>query len=210
MNKTALTDMETSFIYERKKLQPGLKVEEITGGEDRSGKVWRALALQIYCENGRNDYRELGHFASGAPFLYNADEKISISHTDRLLVVATIPARTESNLSDFDPEAFIGVDAERADREKVMQLRNRFLSEEELKVVPDTLEANLTAWTCKEAMLKASLTPGINWHHDLIILRLPLPGSPGEGLMRLPSGQYPCMLDTYRTADYIVTLCHKG
>ena len=202
--------METDFIYERKKFPDGLKVEEISGGEDREGKVWRALAMQIYCENGRDDYRDVGHFDSGAPFLFNSDERISISHTDHLLVVATIKASPDSNLSIFDPEAFIGIDTERADRAKVMGLRKRFLSDEELKLVPDDLESTVVAWTCKEAMLKASLTPGIDWHHDLVIRRLPREDAPGEGLMRLPSGDYPCGLLTYRSGEYVVTVCMKG
>lgn len=202
--------MDTSFVYERKKLVPGLKIEEITGGFDRSGKVWRTLAMQIYCENGKDEYREVGHFASGAPFLYNSDERISISHTDGMLVVATIPVSADSDLSRFDPHAFIGVDTERIDREKVMGLRERFLSEDERNIVPDTLEANIVAWTCKEAMLKAVLTRGINWHHDLIIKRLPSEGSPGEGLMKLYSGTYRCQLLTYLSGDYVVTICFKA
>lgn len=209
---TLRNDMEREFIYERKKPAPGLKVEEVTGGEGYHGKVWRALAMQIYCENGRDDYREVGHFASGAPFLYNADEKISISHTDRMLVVATIPVPEDANLSEFDPRHFIGVDTERADREKVLSLRERFLTADELALIPENdLEANIIAWTAKEAMYKAALTPGINWHNDLIIKRLPKEGEDGEGLLRLEGGDFPAVLSVYRSGDYLVTLCrNKG
>ena len=41
------------FIYWRHPTIPGIKVEEITGGEYYKGKVWLDMARQVYCENGR-------------------------------------------------------------------------------------------------------------------------------------------------------------
>lgn len=199
--------METDFVYHRHFLPSGVKVEEISGGEDRSGKVWRALAMQIYCENGKDDYREVGHFDSGAPFLFNSDERISISHTDHILVVATVKTDENTKLSAFDHRSAVGIDAERADREKVTGLRERFLTEEELERIPaESLEANITAWTAKEALYKAALTPGLNWHHDIIITKLPAPGDDGTGIVRIEGKEYGFRLETYRSGDYIVTV----
>lgn len=202
--------MDQDFIYSRINFNTRITIEEVYGGAGRSGKVWLALARQIYCESGPGDYRDIGHFASGAPFLFGMPEKISITHTDHFLAVASMKVGDDCNLSQFDPETMIGIDAERFDRDKARKLRERFLSDEELKIVdPDSVEANVTAWTAKEAMLKASLTPGINWHHDLIIRRLPSEGMPGEGMMRIEGKEYTVKLSTYRSDDFIVTLAHS-
>lgn len=207
----------TDFIYERKKINDSITVEEISGGSRYSGKVWQAFARQIYCENGRDGYREIGHFSSGAPFLYNADERVSISHTDGMLTVASRKVPSDLQLSEFHPKFALGIDVERADRVKVLKLRERFLTEEELKLIsPDSPEQNIVAWTAKEAMYKAALTPGINWRENLLIKELPTSEKPGKGLLKLPGGEFPVKLNTYNTegntadntAGYIVTVCH--
>lgn len=38
--------METEFIYWRHPSLPGIKVEEVSGGEDRQGNVWLEMARQ--------------------------------------------------------------------------------------------------------------------------------------------------------------------
>ena len=193
------------FIYERFWLPNGIKIEEVTGGSHYKGKVWQQIARQIYCENGKDGFRDIGHFQSGAPFIYGAEEKISISHTDGMLAVATIPVETDNNLSVFSLETALGIDVEKKDREKVLKLRERFLSEEELKLIPsDSLEAGITAWTCKEAMLKAGMNPTIDWHHDIIIIALPTPDSPGEGYIYLDSHKYKLTLIAIHSEDHII------
>lgn len=188
---------ELDFIYERKKLPGGVKVEEVTGGARYKGKVWREMARQIYCENGKDGYREIGHFQSGAPFLYGEDVTISISHTDGCYVVATVQGPRK-----------VGVDVERADRAKVKDLRERFLSEQELSLAEaDSTEANIVAWTCKEAMLKASADAGIDWRHDIRIDSLPVPdGQPGEGTVTSGGDTLRLSLQTYRSGPFIVTV----
>ena len=47
--------METNFIYERMRTPIGVKVELVTGSEQREGRVWRLMAAQVYAENGRED-----------------------------------------------------------------------------------------------------------------------------------------------------------
>lgn len=156
-------------------------MEAVTGGSRYKGRVWLEIARQIYCENGRDDYRDIGHFASGAPFIYGSDERISISHTEGCLVVATIPVAAESNLGVFSPATALGVDVENRRREKVTGLRERFLSQEELSLIPaDSTEANIVAWTCKEAMLKAYMDPAADWHNNIIIRKLPVPVKPQD------------------------------
>lgn len=201
--------MEEDYIYERIKLPSHVKLETVTGGTRYKGKVWREIASQIYCENGRDGYRELGHFPSGAPFLYGEDEKISISHTDGCYAVATIKVPADTNLSEFAPDTALGIDVEREDREKVKGLRTRFLSEEELKIVPeDNLRANVTAWTCKEAMLKAGMDKAIDWHHDIVITSLPAQDKDGEGYIRLHGFDNPIYftLTTLLQDSFIITI----
>lgn len=171
--------METDFIYWRHLTPVGVKVEEITGREDKSGAVWLAMARQIYCENGRDgSFRAVLHLDSGAPLLDGEQTRISITHTDGFLAVASLPKTPEADLREFSLRTALGIDAERLDRRQVMNVRDRFLSEEEKSIVGESLEANIIAWTSKEALYKAALTPGLDWKTDLRLLKLPRPGSP--------------------------------
>jgi len=178
--------METEFIYWRHPTPVGIKVEEISGMVNKSGKLWRDMAMQIYCENGVDGFREIGHFANGAPFLFGLTSRISITHTAHLLAVATLPKTPEANLSQFAPRTAMGIDAERLDREQVLRVRDKFLSDEEKAIVSeDSLEANIIAWTSKEALYKAAMTEGLDFRNDITIKSLPaidrqmnLPGAP--------------------------------
>lgn len=178
--------METEFIYWRHPTPVGIKVEEISGMENKSGKLWRDMAMQIYCENGVDGFREIGHFANGAPFLFGLTSRISVTHTAHLLAVATLPKTPEANLSQFAPRTAMGIDAERLDREQVLRVRDKFLSDEEKGIVSeDSLEANIIAWTSKEALYKAAMTEGLDFRNDITIKSLPaidrqmnLPGAP--------------------------------
>ncbi len=176
--------METEFIYWRHDTPVGVRVEEVCGAEDRKGRVWLMMARQVYCENGRESYRVIGHFDSGAPYLEGSDARISISHTDGLLVVASLPRTPEARLDTFSQRAALGVDAERLDRAQACKVRERFLSPAELeRVAADDVEGNVIAWTCKEALLKAGLNPAADLRADLIIHTLPDPhtGKVGRG-----------------------------
>lgn len=204
------------FIYERVRVAGDIKLELVTGGARFKGKVWREIATQIYCENGKEDFREIGHYASGAPFLYGACERISISHTDGCLAVATIKTPENASLAEFDPATALGIDVEKVDREKVMGLKERFLSADELKIVAsDSLEANIIAWTSKEAMLKAGMDNRINWHTDIQITLMPeilkdgfAPDSSkaGAGFILIEGRQVPFRLYSYRSDGYIITI----
>lgn len=191
--------MEEEFVYWPHPTPVGIKVEEVSGMENKSGRIWEAMAKQIYCENGRDGYRDLGHFANGAPFLFGQTTRISLTHTGHLLAVASLPKTPEANLSQFAPRTALGIDAERNDRAQVLKVRDRFLSEAEKEFIPaDDLEANIIAWTAKEALYKAGMTEGLDLCKDIAITALPaidrnmnLPGAPaaklGKAILRLPS-----------------------
>ena len=194
------------FVYSKIRVSKDIEIETVTGGNRYSGKVWLEIARQIYCEHGE-DYREIGHFQSGAPFLFSDNHKISISHTKGCLAVASLKVDEEADLSKFDYATLLGVDVEKADREKAASLRERFLDESEFELAPEgDIEKCIIAWTAKEAMYKAALTPGINWHHDLLIKKLPSPGKPGEGVIIIGEKEYPVKLETFREEDYFITV----
>lgn len=166
--------MEEEMIYWRHPSLPCIKIEEITEGARYKGSTWLDVARQIYCENGAEDYREIGHYPSGAPFLYGSESRISISHCPGLLVVATLAPVPDADMSVYSDKTALGVDAERRDREQVLKLRERFLNEEELEMIPENdVEANILAWTIKEACYKATLTEALDFRRDILIRRMP-------------------------------------
>lgn len=186
--------------------------------ENRSGEIWRRMALQVYCENGKDGFREIGHFANGAPFLFGQTSRISITHTGHLLAVATLPKTPEANLSEFNPRTAMGIDAECLDRSQVLRIRERFLSESELELIPaDSLEKNIIAWTAKEALYKAAMTEGIDFRNAITLEQLPeidrkmnLPGAPapviGKASVVIGSERYDFHLYSYESDGCCVTL----
>ena len=205
--------MESDFTYWRHTLPCGVKVEEVFGTASGSQRVWRAMAMQIYCENGRDGFREVDHLPCGAPLLADSAARISITHTDGMLAVASLPPTPEADLSIFSTRAALGIDAERADREQVLRLRERFLSEDELKLAGESdVAANITAWTAKEALYKAALTPGLDFREAIRITRLPgVPDAPeGEGEIKFPDGTAaPMQLYSYESEGCIITVAYS-
>ena len=217
--------METEFIYWPHHTPVGIKVEEVSGMDTKSGKVWIEMAKQIYCEHGKDNYRDLGHFANGAPFVFGSPSRISMTHADHLLAVATLPKTPEADLSKFNPRTAMGIDAERLDRSQVVKVRDKFLSDAEKELVPeDDLEKNIIAWTCKEAIYKAGMTEGVDFKEGITIERLPdidrqmnLPGAPapvlGKGTILLTTekgtSRHDIELYSYQSDDYCVTLAYS-
>lgn len=209
--------METEFIYWRHKTPVGIKVEEVSGMETRSGKIWIEMAKQIYCENGVDGYREIGHFPNGAPFLFGSTSRISLTHAGHLLAVATLPKTPEADLSVFSPRTAMGIDAESLGREQVIRVREKFLSDYELSMIPASdVEANIIAWTCKEALYKAGMTEGVDLKKDMEIKKLPRidrnlnqPGKTPELGKAILMGNVEMELYSYESDGYCVTLAYS-
>ncbi|MCM1006237.1 MAG: 4'-phosphopantetheinyl transferase superfamily protein [Prevotella sp.] len=203
--------MNSEFIYCRHRTPIGVKVEEVSGGEGRSAAVWRAMAAQIWKENGRTGYRNVAHLDNGAPLLWDEPARISITHTQGLYAVATLPPTPEANLESFSERTALGIDAERADRAQVFKVRERFLSEDELSMISaEDLAANITAWICKEALYKAALTPGLDWRKQILISKLPEANGPlGSGRVQINGTWLDFLLYSFRTGEdneFIVTI----
>ena len=162
------------FVTWYHKTPVGIKVDEIFGMDSKTGKVWIELAKQIYAEQGGQYYRVIEHFENGVPYLEGYLGRISLTHTTHFMAVATLPKTPEVELQHFDPRAAMGIDAEPLDRVQVLKIRNKFLSEEELSLIPENdLTRNIIAWTSKEALYKAALTPGLDFQNAIKILSLP-------------------------------------
>lgn len=152
----------------------GVKVDEVFGMDSKSGNVWIALAKQIFCEQGIPNYRVIDHFESGIPYLEEYQGRISITHTSHFFAVAFLPKTSDIPLDSFNPRTAMGIDAEPLDRSQVFKIREKFLSDKELENIPkDDLKANIIAWTAKEALYKAALTPGIDFKNNIQIIKLP-------------------------------------
>lgn len=162
------------FVTWKHKTPIGVKVEEVFGMDSKNGKVWIEFAHQIFCEQGEQNYRIIDHFENGAPFLEGYPGRISITHTRNFFAIAMLPKTPEVNLGVFTPRASMGIDAESLDRQQVIKIRNKFLSEEELTVIPDdNLEKNIQAWTAKEALYKSAFFPGLDFKNNIRIIELP-------------------------------------
>lgn len=228
--------METEFIYWRYDTSAGVRVEQLSGGEDKSSRIWKILALQVFGENGGDRYREVGHFPSGAPYIEDSTQRISISHTVHFMVVASLPRTPEANLEEFNLRTAMGIDAERADRAQACRVVDRIMSEEEKKLMEEyteslthpgahrqameseraQVEAAVLTWTIKEALYKAALEEGMDFAKNLKIRRYPeicsnpLVKSPeyGEAEIIRKDCDLPIAmrLFSYRTDDHIVTI----
>lgn len=221
--------MESEFIYQRSIAPCGIAIEEIYGGDDKSAKVWKLFANQIFSE-AEGDYRSIEHLANGAPLLDGIHQRISVTHTSHHLVVASIPKTPDIDLTKVNIRTCIGVDLEKADRMQVLKIRDKFLSEEEQKLLPPVekeatddqqiIMQYILAWTCKEAMYKAGLGIAPDWKEDYKILSMPKiandlknaePGKYGKGVLKIPgSDDIELLLSSWQEAGEIVTIAFSS
>ncbi len=172
----------SDFMYEKEIAPCGVAIEEIYGAEEKSAKVWKLFAMQIFSE-AEGDYREIIHLDNGAPLLDDTPQRISVSHTSHFLVIASIPKTPDINLDEVNVRTAIGVDVEKADRQQVIKIRDKFLTKEEMdllpavddpeKTNPDTIKDFILAWTCKEALYKSIMGGSPDWRYDYRIISLP-------------------------------------
>lgn len=97
----------------------------------------------------------LKHNDNGAPYLENPHYNISISHSKDDVAIA------------INPTKIIGIDTE-IWREQLIKISSRFLSPTELSIY-NTPELLLRAWTTKEAIYKASLSPGLTFTDNICL-----------------------------------------
>jgi len=111
------------------------------------------LVRQLFGDNC-----ELKHRQFGAPYLECGAEtvpEISISHCAGLLAIA-------------DSKNPVGVDVENVG-ERVMRVRERVFSDEELRYMGSSPVAATIAWTAKEALYKLVQKSGLDFRGDIIL-----------------------------------------
>ena len=128
-------------------------------GETRRDAERRATDALI--RHALGDCVTLNHLSSGAPCLEGSDMSISISHSCHYAAIA------------LSPNNHIGIDIEEP-RAQLRKVAERVLSESELEAYSTSDAMLLRAWTLKEALYKAALTPGLDFRRDI---HLPLPPS---------------------------------
>lgn len=210
----------SEFIYEKSVAPCGIAVEEIYGAEEKSAKVWKLFALQILSES-EGDYRSIAHLDNGAPLLEDIPQRISISHTTHHLVVASIPKTPDINLEEVNIRTAIGIDMERADRNQVLKVREKYLNDREQQMIAaGDVKANVAAWTCKEALYKSIMGSAPDWKEDYQIIKMPeialdiksaTKEKSGSGHVRLTDGTtIDMMLSTWEAEGHVITLAYSS
>lgn len=218
----------TDFMYEKEMAPCGVAIEEIYGADEKSAKVWKLFAMQIFSE-AEGDYRSIEHFENGAPYIDGHQQRISVSHTSHCLVVASLPKTPDIDLATVNIRTAIGIDLERSDRAQVLKIRDKFLSSSENTLLPEIAEIEkateedikqyILAWTCKEALYKAGMGMPPDWKEDYCIVALPKIASDmrsattekyGKGIIRTADGEMEMLLSSWEFEGHVVTLAFSG
>lgn len=138
-----------------------LLITTITRREGETRYEAERHAINSLIRQALGDGVTLTHLPSGAPRLEGSDMSISISHSTHYAAIALSPA----------PQ--IGIDIEEP-RTQLRKVATRVLSDPELEAYSISDSLLLQAWTLKEALYKAALTPGLDFRRDI---NIPLPPS---------------------------------
>ena len=134
----------------------------------------------------------VGHRDSGAPYLVGREDiNLSVSHSRDYAAIA------------FSTRHTIGVDIEQW-REQLLRVAPRVLSESEMAVYGVSSDLLLRAWTMKEALYKAALTPGLDFRRDIM-----LPSHPASTAATVAGRPY-TIIATLTIAPETLTLVAEG
>lgn len=171
--------------------EKGIPVEDLAGlppKRQREKAAERLLLCHAFGHPVTLSYTE-----QGAPYVEGSDVNISISHTMRLVVVAL----SENHV--------IGVDAEQADRQQVIKVRDKFLNANEKQfIAPDDLAVHIIAWTAKEAIIKAERNSALDWTEGICLE--PYTPDPVETVMKARCGSRCYQLTTRLLDRHFITL----
>lgn len=134
----------------------------------------------------------IGHHDSGAPYLVGQENiSLTVSHSRDYAAVA------------FSAERIVGVDIEQW-REQLVRVAPRVLSESEMAFYTASPALLLRAWTMKEALYKAALTPGLDFRRDIT-----LPSHPASTAATVAGRPY-TIIATLTIAPDTLTLVAEG
>jgi phosphopantetheinyl transferase len=117
------------------------------------------LATRVLLNTVLNAEKKIAYYPSGAPYLTDKSFNISISHTGIYVTII------------LHPEKKVGIDIEKIS-DKVVRVKNKFLSETELDfVLRDCEKTHLTLlWCAKEVLYKIIETEIIDFVVDLRVM----------------------------------------
>ena len=117
------------------------------------------LATRVLLNVVLDDDKKIAYFPSGAPYLKDKSFNISIAHTGGCVVIILHPSKK------------VGIDIEKIS-DKVVRIKHKFLSKEELDFVDNSLEkTHLTLlWCAKESLYKIIDVEIIDFVADLRVM----------------------------------------
>lgn len=157
-------------------------------------KAFVNYLLQQQLPDARIDYEE-----GGRPFLPNyPGTSISISHTGNFACLLISKQYRK-----------IGVDIEKNNTAKVLRVRHKFMTDEEVALHPTADEGTdaLLAWTTKEALFKLADPPHYDFIEGFRITASTMNGNEGSSLVRDLMDDTTYEVRHWLTPDYALTLC---
>lgn len=167
-----------------------IAVSPIATGPELTRRQAESAAVRTLVDAVIGPDKAIVHNADGAPAIDGSERAISISHSRDYACIAVGDSKTH-----------IGIDIEQQ-RQQLRRVAPRVLSSEEIEVYAVSDAMLLRAWTMKEALYKAALTPGLDFRRDI---RLPLESGSAIALVL---GR-PYRLDVVTHDDYTLTLASK-
>lgn len=167
-----------------------IAVSQIAAGGELTRRQAESAAVKALIDAVIGPDTAIVHNADGAPAIDGSEKAISISHSRDYACIAVGDGKTH-----------IGVDIEQQ-RQQLRRVAQRVLSPEEIDVYAVCDAMLLRAWTMKEALYKAALTPGLDFRRDI---RLPLESGSAIALVL---GR-PYRLDVVTRDEYTLTLASE-
>lgn len=177
--------------------EAGIPVEDLETSPVKRQREKAAERLLLHRAFGHP--MTLRYSSQGAPMIEDSDVNVSFSHTPKLVVMVC------------DTEHVIGVDAEQADRQQVLRVRDKYLNTSEKQfIAPDDLADHVIAWTAKEAIIKAERNSALDWTNGITLDPFTLDGiEQGEITFTARSGDSYYRLITRLLEGHYITLAYE-
>ena len=116
------------------------------------------LAVRVLLKTLLKEEKQIDYHINGAPFLVEAQQSISFSHTKGCVAVQVLPVE------------HAGIDIEYLS-DRVLKIKNRFLSLKELAGIDanETVVHLLLHWSAKETIFKALMQQDVDFREQLHI-----------------------------------------
>ncbi len=115
----------------------------------------------------------IDEFGADTILSYAPDGHPELRVAGRTVSISISHCRDEAVVAVSNNDSPVGIDIETA-REQLMRVAPKFLTPDEMVTYAGSIHKLLRAWTTKEAVYKAALTPGLPLHE--IRLDTPVPG----------------------------------